>query len=262
MLMFNGLLDTTEKMPSVTKCFTTRSDIMSKQGSPLSGTRFVRQRRGNSMSVSTTKSSPFSLIAPSLLLASLLLLVACVTINVYFPAAAAERAAEEFVGDVLGETPKDGSRFDPLQNSLPDAQQHPLLLAAMGLLDAIIPTAHAQQASIDINTPQINAIKSRMAQRQNSSLNAWFDAGAIGFGNDGFVAILDRAKVPLNERRNLESVVADENRDRAAVYREIAVANGHPEWEKDIQQTFAKEWSAKARAGWNYQDAGGNWTQK
>ncbi|HKX55842.1 MAG TPA: YdbL family protein [Xanthomonadales bacterium] len=215
------------------------------------------------MSVSRTKSSPFSLITPLLAVAGLALLAACVTINVYFPAAAAERAAEEFVGDVLGETPKDGSLFDPLQYSLPDSQHNPMLLAAVGLLDAIVPSAQAQQqASIDINTPQINAIKSRMAERQNSSLNAWFDAGAIGFGNDGLVAILDRAKVPLNERRNLESVVADENRDRSAVYREIAVANGHPEWEKDIQQTFAKEWAAKARSGWNYQDAAGNWKQK
>lgn len=215
------------------------------------------------MSISRTKSSPFNLIAPLLAFTSLALLAACVTINVYFPAAAAERAAEEFVGDVLGETPKDSSLFDPLQDSQPDTLHNPVLLAAMGLLHAIVPSAHAQQqASIDINTPQINAIKSRMAQRQNSSLNAWFDAGAIGFGNDGLVAILDRAKVPLNERRNLESVVADENRDRAAVYREIAVANGHPEWEKDIQQTFAKEWADKARPGWNYQDAGGTWKQK
>ena len=37
-----------------------------------------------------------------LLGSSLLALAACVTINVYFPAAAAERAAEEFVEDVLG----------------------------------------------------------------------------------------------------------------------------------------------------------------
>jgi uncharacterized protein YdbL (DUF1318 family) len=202
------------------------------------------------------------LVAPLLAFASLLLLGACVTINVYFPAAAAERAAEKFVGDVLGEIPEDSGLFDPLRDSLTEPPQNPLLLAALGLLDAVIPSAHAQQASIDINTPQINAIKSRMAQRQNSSLNAWFDAAAIGFGNDGFVAILDRAKVPLNERRNLESVVADENRDRAAVYREIAVANGHPEWEKEIQQTFAKEWADKAHSGWNYQDAGGNWKQK
>ena len=198
-----------------------------------------------------------------LLLVSMLVLAACVTINVYFPAAAAERAAEQFVGDVLGEQKKDGSLFDPLpQREQNWHEQNWLVMAGMGLLDVLVPSAYAQQASIDINTPQINAIKSRMAERQRSSLNAWFDAGAIGFGNDGLVVIRDRAAVPLNERRNLESVVADENRDRAAVYREIAVANGHPEWESDIQKTFAKEWADKARPGWNYQDAAGSWKTK
>lgn len=214
------------------------------------------------MSAQSTEYSAFRFAGSLLLLGGIMLLAACVTINVYFPAAAAEKAAEQFVGDVLGEQQKDSGLFNPLQDNPPNLENHPVLMAAMGLLDAIIPSAQAQQASIDINTPQINAIKSRMAQRQASSLNAWFDAGAIGFGNDGFVAILDRSAVPLNERRNLESVVADENRDRAAVYREIAVANGHPEWEKDIQQTFAKEWADKARPGWNYQDAAGNWKKK
>lgn len=192
-------------------------------------------------------------------LAAVAALAACVTINVYFPAAAAERAAEQFVGEVLGEEKKDSSLFDPLQPS----EQNWLVMTGAALLNAVIPSAHAQeQASIDINTPQINAIKARMAERQRSSLNAWFDAGAIGFGNDGLVAIRDRAAVPLNERRNLESVVADENRDRAAVYREIAMANGHAEWEADIQKTFAKEWADKAKKGWSYQDASGAWQQK
>ena len=199
--------------------------------------------------------SRFSLVLMSF---TLLVLAACVTINVYFPAAAAERAAEEFVGDVLGNPPQESGLFDPLQEN----RRNWLVMAGIGVLDLVVPNAHAQQASIDINTPQINAIKSRMADRQRSSLNAWFDAGAIGFGNDGMIVIRDRAAVPLNERRNLESVVADENRDRAAVYREIAVANGHPEWESDIQQTFAREWSQNARKGWSYQDESGNWKTK
>ena len=63
-------------------------------------------------------------------------------------------------------------------------------------------------------------------------------------------------------RWSLESAVADENRDRKAVYREIAVANGHPEWETEVQQTFARNWVKNARSGWYYQDASGNWRQK
>jgi len=192
-----------------------------------------------------------------LFLGLLYALAACVTINVYFPAAAAERAAEKFVGDVLGESNDEGSLFNPFQ--LPSDA---MLIAAVGLLDFLVADAHAQQAEIDINTPQINAIKARMAQRQRQHLDPLFSAGAIGFSADGLVIVRDRSAVALSERRGIEGIVADENRDRKAVYREIAVANGHPEWEKDIQETFAREWVKNARKGWYYQDSGGAWRQK
>ena len=193
----------------------------------------------------------------ALILSVFFTLAACVTINVYFPAAAAERAAEKFVGDVLGEPNEEGSLFNPLE--LP---AEVVLIAAAGLVDFLVSDVQAQQAEIEINTPQINAIKARMAQRQRQHLDSMFNAGAIGFSSKGLVTIRDRSAVPLSERRSLESVVADENRDRKAVYREIAVANGHPEWEQDIQATFAKKWVRNARRGWYYQDSSGAWRQK
>lgn len=193
----------------------------------------------------------------ALIVLALMITGSCVTINVYFPAASAEKAAEKFVGEVLGEPQKDGSLFGP-----EDPRSGAVFRFAGEILDYFVPSAQAQQAEIDINTPQINAIKERMAQRQRDNLNAFFDAGAIGFSNDGLVVLRDRAAVPLSDRRNLESIVAEENRDRKAVYREIAVANGHPEWEGDIQKTFAQEWVSSARKGWYYQDASGAWLQK
>ncbi|MBT8046984.1 MAG: YdbL family protein [Xanthomonadales bacterium] len=192
-----------------------------------------------------------------LIFAALILLGACVTINVYFPAAAAERAAEKFVGDVLGEPKEEGSLLNPLERQTGSA-----IYRIAGALDFLISDAQAQQAEIEINTPQINAIKARMSERQKLQLNSLFDAGAIGFGSDGLIIIRDRSAVSLSERRSLESVVADENRDRKAVYREIAVANGHPEWEQDIQETFGREWVRNARKGWYYQDSSGAWRQK
>ncbi|MGB0513833.1 MAG: YdbL family protein, partial [Wenzhouxiangellaceae bacterium] len=130
------------------------------------------------------------------------------------------------------------------------------------LIGFLIPSAHAQSANIDIETPQVNAIKQRMAERHRNELSGWFDAGAIGLDNSGLVQIRDRAAIGLAERRRLESVVAEENADRRAVYREIAVANGHPEWEDQIRETFARRWIANARPGWYYQDDGGNWVRK
>jgi uncharacterized protein YdbL (DUF1318 family) len=200
-------------------------------------------------------------ISVAMTLSVLFLLAACVTINVYFPAAAAERAAQEFVGDVLGEDNPESYLFEP--NHHEALQQETLLLAAAGqVLDWLIPSAQAQEPDLDINTPQINAIKARMVKRQRDGLAPLFDAGAIGFSADGLVTIRDRSAVPLNQRRSLESTVADENRDRKAVYREIAVANGHPEWESDVQETFAREWVNNARKGWYYQDSNNKWVTK
>lgn len=188
----------------------------------------------------------------SALLGSLLLLAACVTINVYFPAAEAEEAAKEFVDKVLGdeaeqargENPQSGRslRFDPLS--------------------FFIGSAHAQSADINIRTPAIQAIQDRMASRFQSQLQAHFDSGALGFGKDGLLVLRDASKVGLKDRVSVNQFIAEDNRDRNAVYREIAVANGHPEWEAQIRDTFAKQWIASARSGWWYQDAGGNWRQK
>lgn len=192
-----------------------------------------------------------------LFICALAVMASCVTINVYFPSAEAERAAEQFVGEVLGERNDEGSLYNPL-----DPPAGIIYMAAAGVVDFFIPSAQAQQPDFKINTPQINSIKSRMAARQKQHLNGWFDSGAIGFSSDGLVAVRDRAAIPLAERRNLESVVADENRDRKAVYREIAVANGHPDWEQQIQQTWSQEWIRNARRGWYYQQSNGSWQQK
>ena len=193
------------------------------------------------------------------LLATLLALVtvACVTINVYFPEAAAERAADRFIQDVIGAPSEAGPDGAAVPNSGSMASG---LIA--GFVNVLIPSAHAQQADIDIQTPQISQIQNRMRARHQSHLAAWFDAGAIGLDNDGLVQVRDRSAVGLSERRELEQLVREENADRNAVYREIAVANGQPDWQDQIRDTFARRWVANARSGWYYQTADGSWVQK
>ena len=188
--------------------------------------------------------------------AAALLLTACVTINVYFPDAEAKEAAKEFVEKVIGdeahqaqpEKPNDGGgmalRFDPL------------------MLIGISP-AYAQGApDITIKTPAIQAIQARMGARFDASLRAGFDSGALGFTRDGLVVVRDAAKLQLKDRVAVNQAVADDNRDRKAVYREVAVANGHAEWESQIRGVFSKQWIDSARSGWWYQDSSGGWKQK
>ena len=202
-------------------------------------------------------------------LASMVLLSACVTINVYFPAAEAKEAAREFVEKVIGDELPNGTKPEAKpEEEEPEAKPNGGGMASM--LQRIDPlsligigTAHAQaQPDITIKTPAIQAIQARMASRFDSTLRKGFDLGALGFSKDGLVVLRDPGSLELKDRVGMQKAVADDNRDREAVYKEIAVANGHPDWEKNIRTVFAKQWVDSARGGWWYQDAGGAWKQK
>ena len=199
-------------------------------------------------------------------LAVLVMLTACVTINVYFPAAEAESAAREFVNQVLGEEeasaqpkPNNPSAFVPTTNK-PVSTRSFVVFDPVGFF---IGTAHAQEkANISLRTPAIQQIQSRMTARMSSQLSQHFDSGALGFTRDGMIELRDPSAVPLKDRVGLNGHVADDNRDRNALYREVAVANGHPEWEPQIREVFAEQWREAARSGWWYQDRSGSWKQK
>ncbi|MDB6107542.1 MAG: hypothetical protein JWO52_7541 [Gammaproteobacteria bacterium] len=228
------------------------------------------------------------------------LLAACVTVNVYFPAAAAEQAADRIIDTVTsqpgGTKPNnetDGTKTPPHSRLTPNydrpvaddplgdrpaadrpvadlpvsdrpAGNQPALLAAAGaLLNLLIPAAEAQASpNLDVSDPQTRAVTASMQQRFGE-LKKYFDAGVIGLTADGQVAIRDQNAVPLAERAVVARVVAEDNRDRATLYAELAKANKHPEWEPDIRRTFARRWVERgAQPGWYYQDSSGKWLQK
>jgi uncharacterized protein len=199
----------------------------------------------------------------TMLLTSLAItLVGCVTINVYFPEAAAQKAADQFIGNVLDNAAQPGSA--PAKDSKPTPPPPPAAHPTAMLLDLLIPTAQAADTTpnLRIQTSTSEAIQGRMQARMRGVLGALLGSGAVGFTSDGMVAMRDASKVPLSDRAQASSVVADENRDRAALYTEVANANNHPEWEPQIRATFAKGWIEKARSGWYYQNSSGAWQQK
>ncbi len=117
------------------------------------------------------------------------------------------------------------------------------------------------QANLEINTPAIAAVQASM-QKRFGELAPFYRNGAVGLTRDGFVALRDANAVPLAQRQQVNGLVAGENQDRSALYREIARANGKPEWENDIRATFAQRWIDKAQGGWYYQNNVGAWTRK
>ena len=136
-----------------------------------------------------------------------------------------------------------------------------LLAAAGSVLDLLVPPANAQAADLNVATPAVRQLTQSMEAR-HPQLKKYYDAGAVGLTRDGLVEVRDQNLIPLPERNVARKLVSDENADRANLYREIASANGHPEWEADIRSTFAERWVSKASAGWYYQDKSGAWKRK
>ncbi len=188
-----------------------------------------------------------------------LMLVSCVTINIYFPAAAAEKAADRIINDVWGEEtkPKDGT-VPAEQSSNSSSVKMPL---AVSVLNWLISPAVAAEANLNISSSAIVAIQNRMKERHDNNLKAYYDNGAVGLTENGLITVRDAKAITLKDRNSVNGFVADENKDRNALYAEIARANGHPEWQSDIQTTFSRRWISNAAAGWWYQ-ASGNWQQK
>ena len=200
------------------------------------------------------------------LLALSCLLAACVTVNVYFPAAAAEQAADRIIDTVTSQQKPNETTppKNPPNSRVAPAGGQPVLLAAAGaLLNLLIPAAQAQGSpNLDVSGPEIRAVTASMQQRFGQ-LKKYFDSGVIGLTTDGLVAMRDQNAVPLAERAVVTRLVTEDNRDRETLYKELAKANKHPEWEPDIRRTFARRWVERgAQGGWYYQDAGGKWVQK
>jgi len=192
---------------------------------------------------------------------SLLLLTACVTINVYFPAAAAESAADKIIEEVYGE---DNVLDENVNSPADDGQSNSITVESnflISFLQSIIPAAQAQQPDINISSPGINKLKSLM-KKHHQKLDKYYDSGAVGMESNGLITIRNAKTIPLKERNIVKKLVADENRDRNQLYEEIASANNHPEWEPEIRNTFARRWIALAPAGWWYVDGNGSWQSK
>jgi uncharacterized protein YdbL (DUF1318 family) len=191
----------------------------------------------------------------------LLLLTACVTINIYFPAAAAEKAADEIIKDIQSITPPQSEPEKAVPKpkaSLPDWQAT-VFYWIDNAVNAVVSPAQAE-ADLAIDSAEIRQLRASMESRF-PALQPLYAGGLIGIQADGFLAARDASSVPLQDRNKVNKLVAAENADRQKLYQAITNANGHPEWAAQIKATFAARWISNAQPGWWYQ-ASGSWKQK
>lgn len=180
---------------------------------------------------------------------------ACVTVNIYFPAAAVERAADQIVKETWG-TPAEPATPTPQPQS-----QRAISLKALASL-RFIGVAHAQEADINVSNPAIRGLKDSI-KRRSEAIKPYMDRGNVGIAQDGLLAIRGSDGLSLKERAEIKQLVDAENRDREALYAEIAKANNIPQENVPrIKSIFAKSWVDQARPGWSIQDRQGNWRKK
>lgn len=186
----------------------------------------------------------------------MVLLVSCVTVNIYFPAAAIQKAADQIVDDV---------RKAPEQTPEQKPEQAPDKKSQIGWfrLVAIGPTAaHAAAVDVNVSTPAIRALKASMTNRF-PQLQPLYAKNAIGETNTGFVEVRDTGALSLKEKADLTRLVDQENADRRALYSEIIKANSlQPAQIGEVQRLFANSWRDKSSPGWWIQQDNGQWVKK
>ena len=166
-----------------------------------------------------------------------MVLAACVTINIYFPAEKVESVAGEIVNDIRGDDSEENKETDDKGQSY---------LPTTTMLAALVPSAWAQDATT-VSNPTIRTLKGRMRNRY-AQLKPWYAKKLLIEGDDGFLATADLKQVGMKERRAVKSLVDAENKDRRQLYREVAKSlNIDPSQVDKVARIFAKEWQATQR---------------
>ncbi len=184
----------------------------------------------------------------SLSLLATVVVVSCVTINIYFPAEEVRGAADKIVNEVWGD------RAEPTEGTAPGTKGEP----GSSLRIEFGPrTAHAEQ-SIDVSTPEIRAIRQAMKDRA-SQLFPYLDSGHVGIGLDALLKLRSGEGLDLRSRGEVNRLIKAENSDRLRLYSEIARANGFPDRADEVQAIFANSWRDQAAKGWYIEQTDGSW---
>ncbi|CAD7768989.1 MAG: hypothetical protein KIIPBIDF_00027 [Candidatus Methanoperedenaceae archaeon GB50] len=179
--------------------------------------------------------------------------MACVTVNIYFPAAKVEKAAEEIVKEVRQQSPKKEQKLKKEEKSPPESELHKW---------QFVNCAYAQEGVLEVSTASIRALKTAIKKRF-PKLIPYFQKGIIGENNRGLLEIKSWEGVSLLERAKVKQLVEAENKDRTNLYQEVAKNMGiDPSQLGKVQKIFAKQWQKTAPSGTWIQTEDGKWVRK
>ena len=220
------------------------------------------------------------MLKPRLTLAFLLLaalaVIACVTINVYFPEAAVKDLSEKIEDAVEREAAEAAEAATPetgLQSGDDTAGEESVSwlrsafdVTAGTALHLLAPApVYAQESGVaapEITNPAIRKIVQSRAARVRE-LNRYKTSGALGENNRALVEVRQLGVLALQERAQAQKLVRAENADRERMFKEIAAATGADLSQlPKIRETYATTLRQKARAGDWIQMPDGSWRRK
>jgi uncharacterized protein YdbL (DUF1318 family) len=177
--------------------------------------------------------------------------VACVTVNIYFPEAQVKQAASEIESDIQKKAAEKAGQ-EPVKKIAVMPRTAPFTL---------VPAAFAQEETT-VSNPAIRALKDESANNL-AALMPYFAAGNVGLTNMGLVEIRDEAALSLQAKGAVRNLVKNDNDVRMKLYAEVAKAlNIEASQIAKIQKIFAENRIAAAPAGWWIQKDDGNWVKK
>jgi len=183
---------------------------------------------------------------------SFTLILACITVNIYFPEATVKKAADEIVDEIRKKEAQDKTDPEAIKEGAGMSGHAGFTL---------VPAAFAQEAT-NVSNPAIRALKDAMKKRF-PGLKPLLDAGNIGENNKGLIDVREESGLNLKDKAALRGLVKDENSDRMKLYAEVAKAlNIDASQVGRIQKIFAESWNKAASPGWWVQKETGEWIKK
>ena len=203
------------------------------------------------------------------LTAVLLIGLACVTINVYFPEAKIQDLSQRIEDEVVKRaveleegTGEDGVAPEGTADEDPPAVI-PGRASTLSLLLGATPAYAQSVPDPGVSNPAIRAIIDARAARVQQ-INDFKSRGLIGESNQALLEARSLDSISdLRQRAALQKLVKDENADRERLYKEVAAAEGVDLAQLPrIRQTYAETLRNNARPGDWIQLPGGQWKQK
>ncbi|WP_291328402.1 DUF1318 domain-containing protein [Desulfovibrio sp. UCD-KL4C] len=199
----------------------------------------------------------FKKTAQVLSLMTFLAVAACVTVNIYFPAAQVEKAAENIVDDIYGTDAQQPAKTNKDSSSLSNfiAFMTPTAANAQSVTESDI-------EGLKQSNSAIRGLKQTIASN-HQQLIPYYESGNIGINKSGFIELRNNDGMTIAATAKVRRLIAQDNKTRDELYEEVAASMNIPGSEiQKVENIFTEVWQKKAPAGWWIQDAAGNWKKK